>query len=111
MSNFRLKFHPFFLTFITIISASSVHDEYRKNGIATKLLRKVEYIAQQQEMGIYLSTTCMQLPALKLYRRLGYNENTFYWTEWTQNQNILTKFITTHILQLKIHEFYKNKII
>jgi len=62
-------------------------------------------------MGIYLSTTCMQLPALKLYRRLGYTEHTLYWTEWIQNQNILTNFITKNILQLKIHEFYKDKII
>jgi len=91
------------------ITSLSVLPEYRKNGIATRLIRKIEEIAFSEQMSIYLSTTCMQLPALKLYRRLGYAESTFYWTDWVKSQNLLTTFITKHILQLKIHQFQKRK--
>ncbi len=54
----------------------AVQEEYRRLGIATKLMKRAEEIAKQQEITrIWLFSGFHRKYAHKLYRNLGYDEN------------------------------------
>ena len=53
----------------------AVKGEYRKQGIATKLMNKAEEIAKKENITmIWLFSGFHRKDAHKLYRKLGYNE-------------------------------------
>lgn len=54
----------------------AVKEEYRNQGIATKLINKVESILEKEEFAkkIWMFSGVKREDAHKLYRKLGYNE-------------------------------------
>ena len=53
----------------------AVKEEYRKQGIATKLMNKAEEIAKKENITmIWLFSGFHRKDAHELYRKLGYNE-------------------------------------
>ena len=54
----------------------AIREEYRRLGIATKLMNKAEEIAKQEDITkIWLFSGFHRKCAHELYRKLGYNEN------------------------------------
>lgn len=54
----------------------AVEEEYRRVGIATKLMNKAEEIAKKEDIRrIWLFSGFQRKGAHELYRRLGYDEN------------------------------------
>ena len=50
----------------------SVSKNFRGLGIGRKLCEHIELLARKDNQNLYLETTMAQLPAIALYRKLGY---------------------------------------
>lgn len=62
---------------IATVWSLAIKEEYRRLGIATKLMNKAEEISKKEGIeSIWLFSASNRKGAHELYRRLGYDENT-----------------------------------
>ena len=72
-----------------IIHHIFISQKYRKNGLATKILKHLETIAKNAKMEkITVNVMPKNLPAIQLYKKLGFQKiksNEFQWMQFQKS--------------------------